>query len=239
MCLFRPNHDRAISPYRVLRRVSSLAAKPAGILIGGEKVERIRFLPASACSFLSLSLSSLAHFCQLCFCHFFSVLDSRRWCLGGARLNLTDGATTPTPLSLRPSSPPATRQRCGGPVTCLLLRHRCQSGEGPCCVSRKLGGRVGEGKTATWVFCEKRTSWLLCFLIPLSAEQQGESGEDESERILFSHRMKRGPGCISASEALAGADVVTLHHNEIKQWKYFSGGVSLLPIKPKNIFTDV
>lgn len=94
----------------------------------------------------------------------------------------------------------------------------------------RSGGAEGRGGggTATWVFCEKRTSWLLCFLIPLSAEQQGESGEDESERILFSHRMKSGPGCISASEAvapaLAGADVATLRRNEIKQWKYFSGG---------------
>lgn len=152
MWLFHPNHDRAISPDRVLRRVSSLAAKPAGILIGGEKVERIRFLPASACSFLSLSRSPLSPTSvNFVFAIFFSVLDSRRWCLGGARLNLTDGATTPTPLSLRPSShpphplPTPTRQRCGGPVTCLLLRHRCQSGEGPCCVSRKLGGRRGGG----------------------------------------------------------------------------------------------
>lgn len=175
MCLFRPNHDRAISPYRVLRRVSSLAAKPAGILIGGEKVERIRFLPASACSFLSLSPTSVNFVSAI----FFSVLDSRRWCLGGARLNLTDGATTPTPLSLRPSSPPATRQRCGRPVTCLLLRHRCQSGEGPCCVSRKLGGRrggggwgrVGEGKTATWVFCENLVAVVLS-----NSPQRGAAG---------------------------------------------------------------
>lgn len=70
-----------------LRRVSSLAAKPAGIIIGGGgggegrsgSGSSLRLLAASS---LSLSLSSLAHFCQLCFCHFSSVLDSRRWCFG-------------------------------------------------------------------------------------------------------------------------------------------------------------
>lgn len=58
MWLFRPNRDRAISPCRVLRRVSSLAAKPAGIIIGGEKVERIRFLPAFFLSRSPLSPTS-------------------------------------------------------------------------------------------------------------------------------------------------------------------------------------
>lgn len=41
--------------------------------------------------------------------------------------------------------------------------------------------------------------------------------------FLFSHRVESGPGCVSESPGLAGADVVSLSRNEIKKKQQNSG----------------
>lgn len=67
-------------------------------------------------------------------------------------------------------------------------------------------GRGGEKarERATWVFHESGTSRLLCFLIPLSAEQQGRGekrreDDEEGEGFVFSHRREAGGWAEGAS----------------------------------------
>lgn len=107
-----------------LHGVSSLAAKPAGIIIW------LHF------HLSSISPPPLPTFLFLPCFPSGSVLNS-----AGAVPDLTD-PTRPPP------SPTLALRRGGGPLTCLLLRHRCQSGEGPCCVSEQAGslGEVSAGE---------------------------------------------------------------------------------------------
>lgn len=106
----------------------------------------------------------------------------------------------------------------------------------PLCEQEAQGGR-GVWRRRQRPGCSVRTSWLLCFLIPSSAEQQGgERPRMRARELLFSHRVESGL-------RVWVRDVVSLSRNKIKQWKYFPaahklggvgvGGGSLPPITLK------